>query len=232
MAFIHGFRAFSFARCFRTGLPVLAGAAGQHLHQTLQVEAVCSGISSAKWMTEAARERLKAVATGGPSTPHDGPAPDWDCTCGAYFYRTWEDVWMGGASAYAHITCLGRTMLHSGGGRTTTYSIDYLIAPKRPDDKVYLPVENADEARAQGLKVTSYPYNPYDFLPFARGWSFAEECVQSELLDRLALSLGVPVLEKTDLKGCPSCLIANKWREPKEVTPRMYKDWFGESYHV
>ncbi len=150
--------------------------------------------------------------------------------CGAYFYRTWEDVWMGGASAYAHVTCLGRTMLHSSGGRATTYSVDYLVAPKRPDDKVYLPVENADEARAQGLKIVHYPYDPYDFLLFASRWTFAEECVQSELLDRLALSLGVPVLEKTDLSGCPSCLEVNGWREKSEITDRMKRDWFGEGY--
>ena len=82
---IHGWRVFSLARCEKVpDAPILRGAAGMHLHQRVQSAAKCNGFSGALWMTETAREKQSKTVMG--SVPHEGPSPDWDCTCGAYFW--------------------------------------------------------------------------------------------------------------------------------------------------
>jgi hypothetical protein len=53
---------------------------------------------------------------------------------------------------------------------------------------------------------------------------------QKEVLEEIALSLGIPILEKDDLSGCPVCLVTNDWREEREITYHMKRDWFGEGY--
>lgn len=220
MSFIHGFRTFTFARCSKTKQPVLMGAAGMHLHSALQEEAQCRGISGAKWMTEAARKKLDARYGGaGKKVPHDGPAPDWDCTCGHYFYRTLKDAYQTVYNAYAHVTCLERTMLHTGGGRTTQYSIDYFLAPEKPGQKVYI----ADPAFSPSTMT----------YPSAFAWPVAvlgNPQNQIEVLEGIGMSLGVPILDRDDLRGCPQCLVVNKWRKPEEITKKMRHDFFGEGY--
>ncbi len=191
-----------------------------HLHSALQEEASCRGISGAKWMTEAARARLDARYSGsGAKVPHEGPAPDWDCTCGHYFYRTFKDAWITDMNAYAHVTCLERTMLHAGGGRTTQYSIDYFLAPEREGQKVYIADPGLMGQRAVYPAAMAWPMpvlgNPHD---------------QREVLEAIGMSLGVPVIGREDLRGCPVCLELNGWRQPEEITERMKHDWFGESF--
>ena len=222
-AFIHGWRVFSFTNCSKTGLPCLSGASGMHLHNKVQKAAECRGISPAIWMTEAAKERSKLKSAGLPSG-HDEPAPNYDCTCGNYFYRTFKDAWQSASNVYAHVTCLERTILHVNGGRTTQYSVDYLLPSTRGDvgQKVYLPID--DPAKAKG-PVVNQPFSFYDFN------MQMEERLYSEVLSEIALSLGVPILDEKSLLGCPVCLVVNGWREPGEISERMKREWFGLGYH-
>ncbi|KKN84480.1 hypothetical protein LCGC14_0289420 [marine sediment metagenome] len=192
-----------------------------HLHSALQEEAQCRGISGAKWMTEAAREKLNAVyAFEGKKVPHDGPAPDWDCTCGHYFYRTLKDAYLTPYNIYAHVTCLKRTMLHTGGGRTTQYSIDYFLSPERPGQKVYIA-----PAMPPAMQQPVYP-SALAWPPPILGSSHD----QQEVLGAIGMSLGIPILDRDDMRGCPSCLEINGWRKKTEITDRMRKDFFGEGY--
>lgn len=222
MAFLHGFRVFTFVRCSRTKEIALAGQAGMHLHSSMQKPAECRGISGAMWMTETARDRLaNRDKKRGPRVPHETPSPDYDCSCGSYFFRTFQDAWISEVNAYAHVTCLGRTMLHQNGGRTEKYTVDYLIAPEREGAKVYV----------YGLDPKHLPpaYAPVVYGGWGM-WGAAEERDQREVLEEVGLSLGVPVLAREDLSGCPMCLTVNGWREPEEITDKMKKDWFGEGY--
>lgn len=223
-SFIHGWRVFQFARCAKTGSVVLQGSSNMHLHSRVQKVAECKGISPAVWVTQTARERLAVVEQGevDAAAVHDGEAPDWDCTCGHYFYRTLKDAWNSEINVYAHVTCLERTMLHKNGGRTTQYSVDYLLAPTTPHLKAYIELANASQARAGNKAV---------LLGGLYGWvGQMEECDYAQELDSVALVLGVPILEREDLNGCPECLIVNSWRKPEEVTDQMKRDWFGRGY--
>lgn len=193
-----------------------------HLHSALQREAQCRGISGAKWMTEAARQRLNArYASGGKKVPHDGPAPDWDCSCGAYFYRTLADAYQTDYNIYAHVTCLGRTMLHTSGGRTTQYSVDYFLAPEKEGQKVYIANADFSGAMVRPVYPTALAFPP----PILGG---AQD--QRKTLEGISMSLGVPILDRADLRGCPVCLEINGWRKPGEITDQMKKDFFGEGY--
>jgi hypothetical protein len=164
-------------------------------------------------MTQTARDRLAAYAKPG-SVPHKEPSPDWDCTCGHYFFRTFEDAWTSPSQIYVHVTCLERTVLHTGGGRTTQYAVDYLLLPEKTDTKVYVPLVNS------GVIANQWGYFG---MP-------TDSFVQTEVMEEIAASLGVPILERHDMEGCPVCLVANSWRKPEEVTKTMRHAWFGEGY--
>lgn len=225
-SFIHGFRRFNFVNCSKTGIPVLAGMMNMHVHAKVQKAAECTGISSAMWMTDAAKLRLYEVQHGQrEKVPHDiDRAPEYDCTCGHYFYRTWKDVWQAASNVYAHVTCLERTILHTNGGRTTQYSLDYLLSEPHPGSKVFLAIE--DPAKAVGQLIQS----PAGIGP---GYDFpilAEQRLYEEVLSEVALSLGVPILDKESLLGCPVCLEVNGWRDPGEISERMKSEWFGVGY--
>lgn len=200
-----------------------------HLHDRVQKAAECRGISGALWMTETARERLEARdKKEGPAVPHEGPAPDWDCTCGSYFYRAFEDAWVSAYNAYAHVTCLERTMLHTNGGRTTQYSVDYFLAPTLADQKVYLPIEHQDQAQGRPVAAIPHQGDLGGYYGFPGQMAVIRD--QKEVLEEIALSLGVPILDRTDLRGCPVCLVFNGWRDEKEITEEMRRDWFGAGY--
>ena len=65
------------------------------------------------------------------------------------------------------------------------------------------------------------------------GYSFAvraEERPYEEVLQEVSLSLGVPIIDKNSLLGCPVCLEVNGWREPGEISERMKREWFGVGY--
>ncbi len=223
---IHGWRAFSFGRCERVpDVPILLGAARTHLHQRVQEAAKCTGIAGAKWMTNKARERSLAAKDNTP--PHEGPAPDWDCTCGAYFYRLLKDCYTSPTMVYAHVTCMERTILHQNGGRTTQYSVDYLLASEAHDGQVALLLYDYDEdtTLAKSLVV------PLHFGYVGGGGMMAELVNYGESLTQVANHLDVPVLSKSDLAGCPQCLVANGWVAPEVITETMRKDWFGAGYH-
>ena len=225
-SFIHGFRRFTFVNCRKEGIPVLAGMMNMHVHSKVQKAAECTGIMSAMWMTDAAKLILNEVNVGRrQKIPHDiDRSPEYDCTCGHYFYRTWSDVWSTATNVYAHVTCLERTILHTNGGRTTQYSIDYLLSPPVSGSKVFLPIE--DPSKAKGPVIQA----PMGFGP---GYDFsvlAEERPYEEVLAEVSLSLGVPILDKESLLGCPVCLEVNGWREPGEISERMKSEWFGLGY--
>lgn len=62
-----------------------------HLHDRVQKAAECTGISHAVWLTETAKERLgEKYDKKGDVLSHEGPAPDWDCSCGHYFTGRWR----------------------------------------------------------------------------------------------------------------------------------------------
>lgn len=225
MANIHGWRCFSYGHCSKTGTTVLVGSAGMHLHNRVQKVAECSGISSAMWMTETARERLEERQRGGPQVPHEGPAPDWDCSCGAYFFRLLSDAAGSDMNAYAHVTCLERTMLHANGGRTTQYAVDYLLAPAKPNQKVYVPVADPSQVKTNQALVPMGIWG----IPFGGVWMGVEREAR-EVLEEISLSLGVPILEKEDISGCPICIQVNRWRESEEISEEMVRSWFGEGY--
>lgn len=226
-SFIHGFRRFNFVNCRTSGIPVLAGMANMHVHSKLQKSAECKGISGAMWMTDSAKLILSEVAAGRrDKVPHAlDRAPEYDCTCGHYFYRTFKDVWSTASNVYAHVTCLERTVLHVNGGRTTAYSIDYLLAPPIAGSNVFLGLEN--DADAVG-KIIKSPVAIGDGYRFAL---LAEERPYEEVLQEVSLSLGVPILDKNSLLGCPVCLEVNGWRETGEISERMKREWFGAGYH-
>ncbi len=219
---IHGWRVFSLARCEKVpNAPILRGAAGMHLHQRVQEAAKCNGFSGALWMTEAAREKQSKTVMG--SVPHEGPSPDWDCTCGAYFWRLLKDCWASPTNVYAHVTCMERTMLHQNGGRTTQYSVDYLLASEiRDGQNAY--IYHSNDKLAQG------PMVPLNWGYVGAGGALAEEINYGEALAQVAKHLDVPVLSKSDLAGCPDCLVANSWVEPEVITEGMRREWYGAGY--
>ncbi len=139
-SFIHGFRVFDVVKCYRTKELVLSGMQGQHLHNRVQKPATCNGISSAMWLTDKAKERLKSREKHDPEE-----CPNWDCTCGAYFYRTLEKAWHSSHNIYAHVVCLEHTIIHKDGGRTNRYGVDYLLAPEKDDQKVYVALLEGEE---------------------------------------------------------------------------------------
>lgn len=220
---IHGFRTFSFRHCTKTNKLVLAGFRGMHLHNRIQKAAVCTDPGPAMWMTEAARSY--PFHTG---RHDDEPAPKWECSCGHYFYRTYRAAWNGHFNVYAHVTALEKTMLHRDGGRTTQYAVDYLITPEHPQNKAYIPYDDTKNTPPGIVQAGRVP------VPFAGGipgfWGFTTSYQKNmlEAVETVANDLGVPVLEKNDLAGCPVCLEVNGWREPDEITTEMKIDWFGE----
>jgi len=225
-SFIHGFRRFTFVNCRKSSVPVLAGMMNMHVHSKVQRAAECTGITSAMWMTDAAKLILHEVELGrSGKVPHAiDRSPEYDCTCGHYFYRTWKDVWSSATNVYAHVTCLERTILHTNGGRTTQYSLDYLLSEPKANSKVFLAID--DQSKAKG-KVIQAPAG------LGMGWDFsvlAEERPYEEVLAEVSLSLGVPILDKDSLLGCPICLTVNSWRKSEEITDQMKKDWFGLGY--
>ncbi len=168
---------------------------GQHLHNRVQKPAVCNGISTAMWMTEKAKERLK---TREKHDPND--SPQWDCTCGAYFYRLYATAWYSSANVYAHVVCLEHTIIHKEGGRTNRYSVDYLIAPDNSDQKVYVMLLDG--------KVVTYSLRA--------------------VMEEIASKLEVPILAKRDLEGCNICLKVNEWRTTGEIAKARLKGFGGD----
>lgn len=60
-------------------------------------------------------------------------SPEWENDEGFKFYRRLEDVWRNTDSIYGHVTCLGKTIIHESGGRTTQYSVDYFLEAGHTD---------------------------------------------------------------------------------------------------
>ncbi len=54
-------------------------------------------------------------------------SPSFDSDNGHSFYHTVEGAFQDTPSAYAHITGMGKTILHVRGGRTVQYSVDYFL---------------------------------------------------------------------------------------------------------
>ncbi len=54
-------------------------------------------------------------------------SPSFDSDNGHSFYHTVEGAFQDTPSAYAHITGMGKTILHVRGGRTAQYSVDYFL---------------------------------------------------------------------------------------------------------
>ncbi len=143
--------------------------------------------------------------------------------CGSYFFRLLKDCWTSPTSVYAHVTCMERTMLHQNGGRTTQYSVDYLLASTvRDGQSAY--IFHSNDKLAQG------PMVPLIWGYVGAGGALAEEINYGEALTQVAKHLDVPVLSKSDLAGCPSCLVANGWVEPEVITEEMRKSWYGAGY--
>ena len=90
-------------------------------------------------------------------------APDWEGDDGYKFYGTLEGAWQDAPSVYAHVTCLGPTILHEHGGRTAQYSVDYFL----PADGTVLH-EIADR-----LNVAILPIN--EGCPICRGGATEKE---------------------------------------------------------
>lgn len=229
-SYIHGFRVWNFSRCSRTKEIVLRGSAGQHLHNRVQKAAECEGISHALWLTETAQKRLEENYG---KKAHEGPSPDWDCSCGAYFFRRLEDAPQAPTNAQAHVTCLERTILHQDGGRTTQYSVDYFLAPKEANIQVFVPVIDTVKAQDQNADV-AYS-TPAGNLRYGFGVAYpfmlpGEALPYMEVLEEVSASLGVPILDRRDLKGCPVCLEVNGWRKPIEIDEIMMREWFGAGY--
>lgn len=89
--------------------------------------------------------------------------PGWSDDEGFHFYTTLEGAQRDTPSVYAHVTCLGKTVLHERGGRTNQYSVDYFLRADwtgnlrpicdnlnvgllLPDDKLGCPVCHRGEA--------------------------------------------------------------------------------------
>ena len=185
MTFIHGFRPFKLGRCYKTGNPVLEDLdSGQHLHSALQTEAVCHV----------------------PGAQHeDAPTPDWYCDCGYDVYRTYDGAYVGPDAIYAHVMCLGRTILHANGSRTERYSVDYFLVSE-PGHKVHIIDPTVPDSG--GMEVD-----------------------QVEVVATIAEALGVSVLKRDSNEGCPVCAVVNGWRVESLSVDDKKRDWFGEGFH-
>ncbi|KKN60385.1 hypothetical protein LCGC14_0532190 [marine sediment metagenome] len=153
--------------------------------------------------------------------------------CGAYFFRRLEDAPQAPTNAQAHVTCLERTILHQDGGRTTQYSVDYFLAPKEANIQVFVPVIDTVKAQDQNADV-AYS-TPAGNLRYGFGVAYpfmlpGEALPYMEVLEEVSASLGVPILDRRDLKGCPVCLEVNGWRKPIEIDEIMMREWFGAGY--
>ena len=216
---IHGFRVFDVSKCYRTKELVLSGMQGQHLHNRVQKPATCNGISSAMWLTDKAKERLKSREKHDPEE-----CPNWDCTCGAYFYRTLEKAWHSSHNIYAHVVCLEHTIIHKDGGRTNRYGVDYLLAPEKDDQKVYVALLEGEEIpqdQKAGVMYDSGLSMGYLPIPIV-------EYSMKKVMSQIADQLGISVLDKKDLDGCNVCLKVNEWRTEGEVTEARANGIGGE----
>lgn len=206
-------------KCSRTKELVLAGMQGQHLHNRVQKPATCNGISTAMWMTDKAKDRLKKHEKHDPED-----CPQWDCTCGAYIYRTFKTAWYSESSVYAHVVCLEHTIIHKEGGRTNRYSVDYLIAPEKEDQKVYILLLEDEDVPEEKKANIVYGMNFFmGYYPMP-----AVEYSLREVMDIIAMKLEVPVLAKRDLDGCNICLKVNEWRTEGEVATARLKGIGGD----
>lgn len=119
-------------------------------------------------------------------------------------------------------------MLHQNGGRTTQYSVDYLLSSKAENIKVFIPILDPNRSKEQNVPViySNYGGYPYGYPAMMPG----EPRDYNEVLEEVADNLGVPVLDRTDLKGCPVCLEINGWRKSSEIDETMMREWFGAGY--
>lgn len=207
MTLIHGWRLLNLKRCkSHDGEVILAGQYGKHVHSSIAGRARCRSngkpTAFAMWQDENS-DPLE--------DPHDlDNCPDLRCSCGYYFYRLYEGAQkdVGSTqSVLAHITCIEETVLHTEGGRTSQYKIDYILTPN-PESKAYLTLMG-DELKAN----TDYP----EGFPYIT-WSGPQKTVNlAEEVEKIATNFGVPILDKEDLAGCQDCIRANEWRSNAEI---------------
>lgn len=113
---VHGWRAYSLKLCEREGGFVFAGQYGKHLHSIHSSAATCRGynFAAASWTSEEPREHS------------DWEIPFNPCSCGFYGYTKLPSM----TNVYlAHVTALGRTIIHQNGWRAAKYQLDYFLSP-------------------------------------------------------------------------------------------------------
>lgn len=179
----------------------LMGGTGVKLNSARPPAARCSGFTSFQdWVTDKVRAMSQIERH-----PPSGRAPQNNCTCGYYLLSHWPDEseWLAVPTIYAHVTCIGQTILHTEGARTAAYQVDYFIPPRVcqvPLGKTYL----------------SHQYGPperemVDLVP---------------LMARAFKKLQVPMIPFYGDGACQECIEANKeakrepsWEEGKHGYP-------------
>ncbi len=208
MTLVHGWRLFNLKRCTsHDGEVILAGQYGKHVHNRIAGRARCRSNGKptgfAMWQEENSNPLEDAHNLDN--------CPDLHCSCGYYFYRMYKgaqkDAGSTTQSVLAHITCIEETVLHTEGGRTSQYKIDYILTPD-PDTKAYLTLI--------GNELNTHADYSDDF-PFI-SYSGPQKTVNlAEEVGKIATNFGVPILDKDDLDGCQDCIRANEWRSEVEI---------------
>lgn len=214
-AHVHGWRRYTVVRCSKVeeGQLVLRGSYGKHVHENPAPHAECRGFAPGMWMTPGAQtQQTKPVE----ERRHDSlEAPMFECTCGYYGYRTLQavvrDGGMRGAEVVAHVTAIEKVILHQEGFRAQMYHLDYLLAPEDPEQEMTV--------------LTGVPSAAGAYY-----WPQGDYIKVGVVLEEIAARLGVSILAKDDLAGCPSCLEVNGLRRPEEISDKMRREWFGEPH--
>ena len=213
-ATVHGWRVFNVKRCnSHEGEVIIAGLYGKHVHSRHMGRARCrSGgrATYAMWITEEAEKNRKLKKEE--VEPHDlDDCPHFDCTCGYYFYRLYDlavgDNGSMTSQVLAHVTCIGETVLHTEGGRTSRYQVDYILPPK-PDSDLLLVQLPDDVPKKDDTEPDLWHLQMFGPMTTVK---------MGPAVEGIAQGLGVPILERDDLSGCQDCLLANAWRSQAEI---------------
>lgn len=191
---VHGWRKYRLFNVMEgTNVPTLIGNMGVRLHSAQPPSAVCTGFTNFQdWLDDDVKAMPKEE-----QHPEGAAAPQLNCTCGYYLHRLWpEDEspnYPHGPTIFAHVTCIGRTVLHTEGARTAAYQIDYIIPPP-----------SVDVALGESYLVHEYGPPEREKIPLV------------PLVEKACSKLQIPLIPFYDKEACPECIIANKeeGREP------------------
>lgn len=201
---VHGFRSYTLVRCRKTKRLTLKGQLGMHLHQNPSKRAECRGpTASAQWMPQETKEKIarwQREREAGQHYHDPLDVPYFDCSCGYYVYRHPVESDKQPSLAdpfvlFAHVTAIGKYVLHQDGARVQRYRLDYFLRPK------------------QDVEVWVYSDSSFDYSYYTP----SERVSLIKAMEEIAAEFGVPILDEQDSHGCHICQLVNGWVQPEDM---------------